>query len=119
MGATVSEFTLIDVLFAPGARIAKGQKIAEMESDKSAFDFDAPCDGTCNQGLRPRGDILTSGAPFLQIDTARQSLRHLESKMARGPRLGGCRHRRARRAADGSRRRSTVPAGWAAVDTPP
>jgi 3-oxoacyl-(acyl-carrier-protein) synthase III len=86
MGATVSEFTLIDVLFAPGARIAKGQKIAEMESDKSAFDFEAPCDGTVIKVYGRAGDILTSGAPFLQIDTADESLRHLESKMARGPR---------------------------------
>ncbi|MFA5058952.1 MAG: lipoyl domain-containing protein, partial [Opitutaceae bacterium] len=46
MGATVNELTVIDLLVASGTRITKGQKIAELESDKSVFDFEAPCDGT-------------------------------------------------------------------------
>jgi len=46
MGATVNELTVIDLLVAPGARITKGQKLAELESDKSVFDFESPCDGT-------------------------------------------------------------------------
>jgi pyruvate/2-oxoglutarate dehydrogenase complex dihydrolipoamide acyltransferase (E2) component len=44
MGATVSELTVIDIKIAPGARITKGEKIAELESDKSVFEFEAPCD---------------------------------------------------------------------------
>ena len=45
MGATVSELTVIDIKVAVGARISKGDKIAELESDKSVFEFEAPCDG--------------------------------------------------------------------------
>ena len=30
MGATVNELTVIDLLVAPGTRIAKGQKLAEL-----------------------------------------------------------------------------------------
>ena len=33
MGATVNELTVISLKVAPGARVAKGQKIAELESD--------------------------------------------------------------------------------------
>jgi 3-oxoacyl-(acyl-carrier-protein) synthase III len=84
MGATVSEFTLIDLLVAPGTRITKGQKIAEMESDKSAFDFEAPCDGTVVEVQGRAGDILTSGTPFLRIDTADESLRHLQAEVESG-----------------------------------
>ena len=46
MGATVSELTIISVAVAPGAKVTKGQKLAELESDKSAFDFESPAAGT-------------------------------------------------------------------------
>ncbi|MEO6992249.1 MAG: lipoyl domain-containing protein, partial [Lacunisphaera sp.] len=46
MGATVSELTVISLAVAPGAKVAKGQKLAELESDKSAFDFESPADGS-------------------------------------------------------------------------
>jgi len=80
MGATVNEMTVIDLLVAPGSRIAKGQKIAEMESDKSVFDFEAPCDGMVVEIKGRAGDILPSGAPFLRVETADGSLKHLEVK---------------------------------------
>ena len=80
MGATVNELTVIDLLVAPGSRIAKGQKIAEMESDKSVFDFEAPCDGTVVEVKGRAGDILPSGALFLRIETGDASLKHLEVK---------------------------------------
>ncbi len=80
MGATVNELTVIDLLVAPGTKIVKGQKIAEMESDKSIFDFEAPCDGIVVAVQGRAGDILPSGAPFLRIETADGSLKHLEVK---------------------------------------
>ena len=80
MGATVNELTVIDLLVAPGARIAKGQKMAEMESDKSIFDFEAPCDGTVVAVQGRAGDIMPSGVPFLRIETADGSLKHLQVK---------------------------------------
>ena len=46
MGATVSELTIVNIVVAPGTKVAKGQKLAELESDKSAFDFESPADGT-------------------------------------------------------------------------
>jgi 3-oxoacyl-(acyl-carrier-protein) synthase III len=81
MGATVNELTVIDLKVQPGARIAKGEKIAELESDKSVFEFEAPCDGVVTEVKGRAGDILPSGAPFLRIETTDTSLRHLEAKM--------------------------------------
>ncbi len=78
MGATVNEFTVIDLLVAPGTRIEKGQRVAELESDKSAFDFEAPCDGTIIAIHGRAGDIIRSGAPFLRIETTDESLKHLQ-----------------------------------------
>ena len=80
MGATVSELTVIDIKVAPGARITKGEKIAELESDKSVFEFEAPCDGLIEAVQARAGDILPSGAPFLRIQTADISLKNLQVK---------------------------------------
>ncbi len=84
MGATVSELTVIDVVVTPGTTVTKGQKMAELESDKSVFEFESPCDGTVKEIVGRAGDILPSGAPFLRIETTDQSLRHLEAKSVNG-----------------------------------
>ncbi|MEX2381020.1 MAG: biotin/lipoyl-containing protein, partial [Opitutales bacterium] len=77
MGATVSELTVIDMEVAVGERFFKGQKVAELESDKSVFDYEAPCDGVVKEVHCRAGDIIPSGAPFLRVETADESLRHL------------------------------------------
>ena len=80
MGATVSELTVIDIKTHLGARITKGEKIAELESDKSVFEFEAPCDGVVQAIQARAGDILPSGSPFLSIQTSDISLKHLMVK---------------------------------------
>ncbi|MBL9216745.1 MAG: E3 binding domain-containing protein [Opitutaceae bacterium] len=93
MGATVSELTVINLAVAPGAKVAKGQKLAELESDKSAFDFESPADGTIVAVSARAGDVRTSGQPLFRMETADASLRHLEVKAAGGagpaPAAGG------------------------------
>ena len=80
MGATVHELTVIDMKVTPGARVAKGDKLAELESDKSVFEFEAPADGVVVALKCRAGDILPSGVPFLRMETSDASLRHLEVK---------------------------------------
>ncbi len=82
MGATVNELTVISLRIQSGDRVTKGQKVAELESDKSVFEFESPCAGTVRAVLAKAGDVLASGAPFLQIETNEVSLRHLEHKSA-------------------------------------
>ena len=77
MGATVSELTIINVVVAPGAAVKKGQKLAELESDKSAFDFESPADGTITAVLGEKGNVKRSGEPLFRMETADQSLAHL------------------------------------------
>lgn len=80
MGATVNELTVVSLKIQPGAAVSKGQKLGELESDKSIFEFEAPCDGTVRAiHVRP-GEARPSGAIFLQIETADASLAHLKSK---------------------------------------
>lgn len=80
MGATVNELTVVTLKTQPGDRVTKGQRLADLESDKSIFEFESPCDGTVRAVLAAAGDVKPSGSPFLQIETADASLRHLEAK---------------------------------------
>lgn len=78
MGATVSELTIINIVVAPGAKVTKGQKLAELESDKSAFDFESPAAGTIVAIHGRQGDVKSSGQPLFRMETADESLKHLE-----------------------------------------
>jgi pyruvate/2-oxoglutarate dehydrogenase complex dihydrolipoamide acyltransferase (E2) component len=80
MGATVNELTVVSLKTQPGDRVTKGQRIAELESDKSVFEFESPCEGTVRAVLAKAGEVKPAGAAFLQIETSDTSLRHLESK---------------------------------------
>jgi len=80
MGATVSELTVISLKVAPGDQVTKGQKIAELESDKSVFDYEAPGTGKVLALPAEPGQVLESGALFLRLETADPGLRHLEVK---------------------------------------
>ncbi|MEY2881974.1 MAG: hypothetical protein RLZZ15_4354 [Verrucomicrobiota bacterium] len=82
MGATVNELTVIALKTKPGDRVAKGQKIAELESDKSVFDYEAPADGVVIALPVKPGDVLQTGVLFLRLETDDASLRHLETKSA-------------------------------------
>jgi pyruvate/2-oxoglutarate dehydrogenase complex dihydrolipoamide acyltransferase (E2) component len=88
MGATVHELTVISLRVEPGARIAKGQKIAELESDKSVFEFESPCDGTVQAILVAAGDVKPSGTALFRVETGDISLRHLEAKSSSVPPSG-------------------------------
>lgn len=82
MGATVSELSVIVIKVQTGDQVTKGQRLADLESDKSAFEFESPCDGTIHEVIGKPGATMESGDPFVQIETADESLRHLESKTA-------------------------------------
>ena len=77
MGATVSELTIVNVVVTSGAKVAKGQKLAELESDKSAFDFESPADGTILAVHGQAGDVKKSGDTLFRMETVDQSLQHL------------------------------------------
>ena len=80
MGATVNELTVITLKVQPGESVTKGQRLADLESDKSIFEFESPCAGTVRAILVNPGDVKPAGTPFLQIETTDDSLRHLETK---------------------------------------
>jgi pyruvate/2-oxoglutarate dehydrogenase complex dihydrolipoamide acyltransferase (E2) component len=82
MGATVSQLNVIVVKVQPGDKVAKGQRLGDLESDKSTFEFESPCDGVIRSVEAREGDTLDSGQLFCQIETSDESLRHLTTKGA-------------------------------------
>jgi len=85
MGATVRELTVISLAVAPGSKVAKGQKLAELESDKSAFDFESPADGSVLEVHGKAGEVKSSGQLLFRMETADLSLKHLEAAGAKSP----------------------------------
>lgn len=77
MGATVNELTVIDIKVTAGTTVAKGAKLAELESDKSVFEFEAPCAGRVIEWKCRAGDIVPSGTALLRMETTDVSQRHL------------------------------------------
>lgn len=80
MGATVNELTVVTLKTQPGDRVTKGQRLADLESDKSVFEFESPCEGVIKAILVKPGDVKPAGSAFLHIETSDVSLRHLEAK---------------------------------------
>jgi pyruvate/2-oxoglutarate dehydrogenase complex dihydrolipoamide acyltransferase (E2) component len=78
MGATVSELTILNLVVGPGTAVTKGQKLAELESDKSAFDFESPADGKILEVMAAKGDVRSSGQAIFRMEISDESLRHLE-----------------------------------------
>ena len=78
MGATVSELTIINLAVGPGAKVTKGQKLAELESDKSAFDFESPAEGTILEVHGKQGEVRSSGQLLFRMETVDTGLKHLE-----------------------------------------
>lgn len=85
MGATVNELTVIGLKTQVGDKVGKGQKIAELESDKSVFEFESPAEGTVKAIFGHAGDVKPSGAPFIRLETADASLKHLEVQAGADP----------------------------------
>lgn len=83
MGATVSELNVIVIKVKAGDQVTKGQRLADLESDKSAFEFESPCDGVIHAVIGKEGATMNSGDPFVQISTTDESLRHLKSGTAK------------------------------------
>lgn len=77
MGATVSELNVILLRVKVGDHVTKGQRIADLESDKSTFEYECPCDGVIKFIGAKAGETLVSGRVFCSIETTDESQKHL------------------------------------------
>lgn len=74
-GAAETEATIIEWNVSEGDHFRKGQVLAQVDSAKSVFDFDAPCDGLVIRLLHLEGDTVQLSEPIMEIETSDPAMR--------------------------------------------
>jgi 3-oxoacyl-[acyl-carrier-protein] synthase-3 len=87
--AAETEATITKWNVSEGKSFAKGQVLAEIESAKAAFDFEAPCDGAVIRLLCVEGDTVSFDAPVMEIETSDVSMKNaIPSAQAQNTTMG-------------------------------
>ncbi len=74
-GASETEATIIEWHVAEGDHFCKGQPLVQVDSAKSVFEFEAPCDGLVIRRLHLEGEPVSLVEPIMEIETDDESLR--------------------------------------------
>ena len=85
-GATETEATIIEWRVAEGDRFVKGQSLVQVDSAKSVFDFEAPCDGLLIRRFHLEGETLALTEPLMEIETDDPAMRDWIPPAAAGER---------------------------------
>ena len=70
MGATMEEGTIVSWKVKEGDAVKTGQVLLELESDKSVFEFESPCDGLIRKILAKDGETLAVQSTIAVIGDA-------------------------------------------------
>lgn len=81
-GESIVDGILVTWHVKPGDKIKKGQHIADIETEKSTWDFEAPCSGEVVDLKCQEGDVVDVGAALLEVSTGDADVRHLEKGAA-------------------------------------
>ncbi len=73
--ASETEATIIEWRVAEGDRFQRGQILAQIDSAKSVFDFEAPCSGMVIRVLPMEGESVPLSEPVLEIETSDAHMR--------------------------------------------
>ena len=76
-GESIVDGILVSWLVDPGDTVEKGQHVAEIETEKSVWEFEAPCAGVIVSLKAEAGDVVDVNAPLFEIRTTDQDVRHL------------------------------------------
>lgn len=79
MGADMTEGTVVKWLKAEGDQISRGDKLAEIETDKTVVEMEAYADGLLRKILLPDGSKVPVGTPLAFIGNADDKLPDFES----------------------------------------
>lgn len=74
-GAAEPEAIILQWYIAEGDTFSKGQPLAEVESAKATFEFEAPCDGTIIKIHCSQGDTIPYEVPVLEIETSDEAMK--------------------------------------------
>ncbi len=84
-GSAETEATIVAWCVAEGDTFRREQKLAEIDSAKSVFDFQAPCDGRVIRLLASQGDAVSYEEPVIEIETADPAMREWIPPAASAP----------------------------------
>ncbi len=88
-GASETEATIIEWRVAEGDRFQRGEILAQIDSAKSVFDFEAPCSGQVIHVMRIEGETVPLVEPVLEIETSDAAMREwIPPAASRDPRAG-------------------------------
>lgn len=73
--AAEAEATLVSWKVKEGDSFTKGTILAEAESAKASFDFEAPCDGTVKKLLAGEGDSVPFENPVIEVETSDEAMK--------------------------------------------
>ena len=73
--AAETEATITSWHVVEGDSFTKGQVLASVESAKTSFEFEAPCDGTVVRVLVNQGGSVAFDSPVLEIETSDRSMK--------------------------------------------
>jgi 3-oxoacyl-[acyl-carrier-protein] synthase-3 len=75
-GAAETEATIIEWNVSEGDHFQKGETLAQVDSAKSVFDFESPCDGLVIRRLHLEGETLLLSEPVIEIETSDPEMRN-------------------------------------------
>ena len=75
-GASELEATIIEWYVAEGDSFSKGQALAQIDSAKSVFDFESPCEGKVIRRMHLDGETVALSEPIVEIETADEGMKN-------------------------------------------
>ena len=69
-GAAEIEATIIEWNVSEGDHFQKGEVLAQVDSAKSVFDFESPCDGLVIRRFHLEGETVSLSEPVMEIETS-------------------------------------------------
>jgi 3-oxoacyl-(acyl-carrier-protein) synthase III len=76
-GESIVDGIIVSWMVKAGTGVRKGQPLAEIETEKSVWQFESPCDGEVVALAAKEGDVVDVGAPLVEIRTADPDMKHL------------------------------------------
>ena len=68
LGMDMTTAKVLRWLTVPGRRVAKGECVVEIETDKVTLELEAPESGVLREGLVPAGETLEAGQVLAVIE---------------------------------------------------
>ncbi len=85
-GASELEATIIEWYVAEGDSFRKGQALAQIDSAKSVFDFESPCEGKVIRRMHLDGETVPLSEPIVEVETCDEEMRNWIPPAAAGDR---------------------------------